>query len=67
MALFPTWVKNALAKYQYRTVELSRKRTGENALRAILLAEPPESNKTSRKRVQELATSSPMTDFFLRE
>ncbi len=67
MALFPTWVKNALAKYQYRTVELSRKRTEENALRAILLAEPPESNKTSRKSTPDLAAIFQMTDFFLRE
>jgi len=75
MALSPKWVKNALVKFQYRTVEWRRKRTEENALanverekiRAILLAGPPKSNKTSRESVPDSAAISSMTDFFLRE
>ncbi len=53
MALFPTWVKNALVKFQYWTVELSRKRAEENALGKLGKGEDSSDSPRGTTRIEQ--------------
>ncbi len=75
MVLFAAWIKKAVARFQQRTDEWSRKRIEENAIgnlereriRSVLLLGTARPDKAGRQNLQDIAAQSPMTDFFLRE